>query len=186
MKPFDFLVLEKLIAADTVNDTALALGANRQQVMRWRARGLDDTEARDLAERAGFEPGEVWDELADGATPVAKPQSAPAAPRPAAARPAKPESDDEIVWCDPPIRGEVGHRSGASKVLRILTSLVERPGEWARIALYDSPKKAHTRANSLRSRRTVKPSGRWEFVGRTLPDDPNRGGVWARYLGPDE
>lgn len=177
MNALDFLPLEKAVGADTVNDLAQVLGVNRRHVMHWRSVGLTEDEARDLAAKAELDPGDVWPEL--GGQPA---KAAPAA-------------ESGIVWCDPP---ESGGRQGGSRGrwLLLLAPLKERPGEWARVSVSDSPKKAQNSVSGLRQAARSEagrqaggihiPAGRWEFAARPLPEDTTKGGVWARYLGDAE
>jgi hypothetical protein len=88
--------------------------------------------------------------------------------------------DDGIVWCDPPTT------RGKGVWERCLVPLIEKPGQWARVAVKETMQAAYSCASSLSRRKVKLPPGRWEFAARHLPDDPKRGGVWARYLGPDE
>ncbi len=61
-----------------------------------------------------------------------------------------------------------------------LSPLLERPGEWARVASgFDSSDAARRTVSHLKRRRVKYPPGRFEFV-RT--DDS----VYARYLGEDD
>jgi hypothetical protein len=184
MKPFDFLMLEKLIGADSVNETALALGANRQQVMRWRARGLDNVEASALAEQAGFEPVDVWPELKNGALAPSPPKAAVPPTPPVTPAATSADNNDEFVWSEPPPRHSAGGQP-PKRESRLLP-LMERPGQWARIAVTEKCGRAHSSASAMRRGKIKVPAGRWEFASRQLPDDPKPGGVWARYLGPDE
>lgn len=81
---------------------------------------------------------------------------------------------DEIIWEEPPER-----TSGASKWVRKLQPLTQRPNQWARIATQKSKGSAASLASQLRNGGLKRPSGAWEFQAHdTL--------VYAQYLGEDE
>ena len=80
------------------------------------------------------------------------------------------------VWEDPP-------EAHATRMLwhDRLAALVERPGEWAKIALHPDDEKAHQLRSSLHRRRynIPQPEDEWEFITR-------KGAVYARYIGPTQ
>ena len=67
------------------------------------------------------------------------------------------------------------------KWARLLAPLAAMPGDWYRI--YTGPlKQARATSHNLTQYSTL--PGRYEFASRKL--DATTGGVWARYLGPNE
>jgi hypothetical protein len=89
--------------------------------------------------------------------------------------------NDQIIWEDPPPLAASG--GGVGHWTRTLAPLVEHPGRWARV--YTTTRRsAGTTARHLRHGRYHIPPGRWEFTSRKLSED--QGGVYARYLGPEE
>lgn len=88
-------------------------------------------------------------------------------------------TDQEIVWSDPPER-----RATATRVWDpILTPLMERPGQWARIKV-GPPGIMYSTAGNLRNGSIRIPGdnpAHWEFAARKLDDDT--AGLWARYIG---
>lgn len=92
---------------------------------------------------------------------------------------------DELVFEEP---SSTKLRLGPRKYERILSPLVARPMEWARIVVLPKQRALHL-ASSLRSGRgTTPPEGRWEFVAAPPKDNPDSPvwGVYARNLGPEE
>lgn len=79
----------------------------------------------------------------------------------------------EIVWEDPPPPTQ--HQRG--KWEHVLNQVKERPGQWARIAEYETVRPARALAHNLKRGHIRKRDGEWEFSTRE-----NR--VYARYLGP--
>lgn len=65
----------------------------------------------------------------------------------------------------------------------ILTKVMERPGEWARVASTVDSKAASRTVQGLRSRSLRVPPGVWAFAARTADD--GRGLVYARFLGAE-
>lgn len=92
-----------------------------------------------------------------------------------------PGAGDGIVWEDPPAARS--KRGATNKWVTILTPLMDRPGQWARMAVRDSAGLAANQAANLRRNIRI-PAGRWEFTSRKI--DERRHGVYARYLGPDD
>jgi hypothetical protein len=91
-------------------------------------------------------------------------------------------SDDEILWEDPQpdARGRQGEKNPLWR--ERLLPLMDRPGTWARVAVYDSDKVARTRSSDLTKGKAPTPDGLWEFTARRLED--GRDAVYARYIGP--
>lgn len=90
-----------------------------------------------------------------------------------------------IVWENPPEpRGRGNpHPTHRSKWVPLLTPLMERPSEWARVDIRSTAKRAGAMANALRRGKAVTlPPGQWEFTSRSQPD--GTGAIYARYLGP--
>ena len=89
----------------------------------------------------------------------------------------------EIIWEDPPdtkhLPSNRGHWS------KILETVMTRPGEWARIAELPSVT-ARNLQQTLRTARTKRPPGRWEFATRKKKVGADTSRVYARYLGPVE
>lgn len=90
-----------------------------------------------------------------------------------------------IVWEDPPRRK--GGRANQGKWIPILTPVMERPNEWARVQDFPTPLMASSAAGALRKPNgakgaTLTPSGRWTFASCAVPEG---GALYARYLGPD-
>jgi hypothetical protein len=77
-----------------------------------------------------------------------------------------------IVWEDLP----PAPSSTRGKWRQVLEQLMERPGEWARIAEFDHVRKARSLAHNLNRRKVAVPPGRWEYASRDKR-------VYARYLG---
>ena len=76
-------------------------------------------------------------------------------------------------------------RSARSKRWVIaLSPLIEHPGQWARVYECEHAN-AGPRAYALKNNRVEVPPGRWEFTSAKKPDDPERGYVFAKYLGPE-
>lgn len=87
----------------------------------------------------------------------------------------------EPVWEAPPdVQG--GPRAGTVWERR-LAPLRNRPGQWARVTDTKNSHSAYSVVANLRLGRTQCPPG-FEFKGGRHPDDPNRGAIWARYVGP--
>lgn len=63
-RPFRFADLENKIGGTTIN-VAVLLGVDRRQVLRLRQSGLTVDQADEFAVRAGFHPGEIWEQWAD-------------------------------------------------------------------------------------------------------------------------
>ncbi len=94
---------------------------------------------------------------------------------------AVPPADDGIVWEEPTPSNRGGQPAGKWVVL--LAPLARCPGKWALIGVKSTGPVASTAASNLRRGTIQIPPGRWEFVGRSLPD--GSGAVYARYLGPE-
>ena len=88
-------------------------------------------------------------------------------------------TDNGIVWEDP--RPQDPNRS---HWVDKLAPLLERPGQWARVHEV-AHSSAWVIANQLRKGEKPVPAGRWEFAARGNEDNPKRGYVYARYLGPE-
>lgn len=79
----------------------------------------------------------------------------------------------DLVFCEPPSQRDTWTRR--------LLPLLDRPGEWARVAVYARSDRAYTAAKDLRRGRCpLTHEGRWDFVARGC-DDRSGWGVWARY-----
>lgn len=95
-------------------------------------------------------------------------------------------ANGEILWENPPepvARGNP-HAVRRSKWVPLLTPLMDRPTEWARVDIRPTGKRAGAMAGALRKGKSVIiPPGRWEFTSRTQPD--GTGAIYARYLGPE-
>ena len=90
---------------------------------------------------------------------------------------------ERLVWQGPDeglSRGQRGYW------VETLAPLVERPGEWARIAEKKTPQQARTVAANFRLRaiRIPRPDDTWQFVSRTRKKGHSY--IYARYLGPEE
>lgn len=82
---------------------------------------------------------------------------------------------NDIVWEDPPSR--------ASKWVQTLGPLLERVGDWARVAEKGSANLAASTARAIKVGKFAMPPGRWDAVARTVDGHHY---VYARYLGPEE
>ena len=86
-----------------------------------------------------------------------------------------------VIWMDPPpYRG----RGRPTVWVDRLSPLIEHPKRWALVHAYDQLSTAIKAIRRLEAKADLRPSGSWEFVARSLED--GTGGVFARYLGPDE
>jgi hypothetical protein len=70
----------------------------------------------------------------------------------------------------------------------LLTPVMERPGEWGLVRVYDDAAASSQAAKELRSvaagRRVGRvPPGGWEFRSGQVTANEPRWGVWAKYLG---
>lgn len=85
---------------------------------------------------------DIWRARADGAT---SPGEAPPA-----ASPSPPPASHGLVWEDPPKLGR--HATAIPEVLALLGQLRDRPGEWARLRIYEAATSASALAGKLRKR----------------------------------
>lgn len=91
------------------------------------------------------------------------------------------------TWEVPPSTRRGG--PGQFKWIPLLTPLMERPGEWAKVDTKRTPLLATAMAYQLRHHErpttsVVVPPGRWEFTSRAMDD--GTGAIYARYLGPED
>lgn len=78
---------------------------------------------------------------------------------------------------------EKRRRAEALDHAKIAEKLRLRPGEWARIAQYDSPASAYATAWRIKAGSAAyAPKGAFEAESRT---DGTKGQVWARYVGEE-
>lgn len=91
-------------------------------------------------------------------------------------------TDKGVRWEDPPLTSWGGARAGGIW-LRLLTPLMERPGQWAHLRTCPVHSAYGTSA-SLTKRTYNIPPGRWEFCARSI--NKTTGSVYGRYLGPEE
>lgn len=88
-----------------------------------------------------------------------------------------------ITWKEPgpSLRGQ-GLRAAPGKWVELLKPLLAHPGRWAVVYTAEGEgklsQKASGQAAALRSEKTRKPAGKWEFTSR-------QGEVFARYIGPE-
>lgn len=93
----------------------------------------------------------------------------------AAPRRAAGESDDKLVWEEPP----AGKSQRDYKAL--LEPVKKQAGKWARILTVATPNYASSVAMTLRAGKRELPTGKFEFRSARLQD--GRGGVWAKFVG---
>lgn len=98
-------------------------------------------------------------------------------------RPDTGEAKTTVEWCDPPELGFAGQNTKAGKWIRILEPLMERPGQWARVHVYEKSSQSRNTVSHLKRGIRLMPPGRWEFVSRQIDEGF---GVWAKYLGPED
>lgn len=90
-------------------------------------------------------------------------------------------TDNGIVWEEPK---PITPRHGNVWLERLLP-LMEHPGRWARAGEVNRSS-AWAVARQLTTGIKRRPPGRWEFAARGSDDNPARGYVYARYLGPED
>lgn len=91
-------------------------------------------------------------------------------------------ADDQIQWREPGPSSRGLGRAAAGVWVERLQPLVANPGRWAVVYTATGegklPQKASGQAASLRSEKTRKPDGKWEFTARGAE-------VFGRYIGPE-
>lgn len=87
----------------------------------------------------------------------------------------------QLVWEEPP---EASSPIKGSEWVDRLKPLMDKPGEWARVAEFDRPNYASGLATRLRRRPHWRPEGQWEFRGST-DSKAGTSRMYARYIGPD-
>lgn len=89
----------------------------------------------------------------------------------------------EIVWEEPPPpevrRRQRGDMPRGGWGLRLM-ALMQRPGDWARIAACPTQASASSTTDRLKKRPLP---GVWEFVSRS---GPSGAFIYARYIGPEQ
>ncbi len=81
--------------------------------------------------------------------------------------------DYKVVWEDLPPKSR--HKGVWTERL---APVMDRPGQWARVALYSGSGQAASVVSSLNKRAVKVPTGKWEFAAR-------RKAVYAKYVGPE-
>lgn len=82
-----------------------------------------------------------------------------------------------LLWETP---RAIGRRAAVDWV-KLLTPLMEHPGEWARARTCASQGNASSTTFKLNHRMYIIPEGQFEFVTRKL--GPTEWGIYARFLG---
>jgi hypothetical protein len=93
----------------------------------------------------------------------------------------------ELVWCEPPNAVTSGPTKGhkQTKWADILAPMMDRPGQWARVAVRKTSAAAACCAQDIRKGHIggFEP-GEFEAVSRLIDGENGREyGVWARYVG---
>ncbi len=83
----------------------------------------------------------------------------------------------EVIFEDPP---QSTRTNRVHKWDQILQPLVDNPGRWARIHEGKLPSIRSTAA-ALKAKKNAESNGKWDFVSRKDPDQPEFGYVYARY-----
>ena len=91
----------------------------------------------------------------------------------------------DLIFERPRNEGRRGRPKGDGKWMKLLLPLLEHPGMWVRIGLFDSSNEAYNRRGQLKSGDYTIPKGKWNFATEKK-EDGSGWGLYAIFLGEAE
>lgn len=145
----------------------------------------------------GYDPNDLPDDKPDNPDPYAdvpdpgtKGHDADVPPSTPPTAPRKPKTNrlisDEVVFGDLPPAAGGGIKTSPGIWTRRLQPLIENPGQWAQVAVYNDPGVADRTSSNLRAGKMRLPElpegASFEFTSRANQPEEGQSAIWARFL----